>query len=363
MIVKSLELKNFRNYRELKVFFDAKTNILYGDNAQGKTNVLESLYLCGTTKSHKGSSDREMIKFGETEAHIRTIVEKHGTPHQIDFHLKQNASKGIAVDQIPIHRAGELFGQLNLVFFSPEDLNIIKASPSRRRRFLDMEMSQLDPMYLTDLTNYNKVLRQRNQLLKDMNIHPELEDTLPVWDEQLLFYGKKIIARRRKFVEELNERIGSIHRFLSGEKEQLRLLYEPNCEEDCFAERLLRERQKERRTGATGIGPQRDDVGFFVNGIDIRKFGSQGQQRTSALSLKLAEITLVREKTSDTPVLLLDDVLSELDSKRQNYLLNSIQDIQTIITCTGLDEFVKNRFQINRIFFVKDGKIERQGDF
>lgn len=357
MIIKSLELKNFRNYKNLNLTFDRGTNILYGDNAQGKTNVLESLYVSGTTKSHKGSKDREMIQFEENEAHIKTIVEKNGLENQIDIHLKKNSSKGIAVNRIPIRKAGELFGILNLIFFSPEDLNIIKDGPSQRRRFLDMELSQIDKIYLHHLTKYNKILQQRNKLLKDIYFRPELKDTLAVWDEQLILYGVKIIERRSQFLTELNEIVCDIHKSISGGRENLVLQYEPSAEAECLRRELSGAQEKDLRTGMTSFGPHRDDISFLINGTDIRKYGSQGQQRTSALSLKLSEIELVKRLIHDTPVLLLDDVLSELDSSRQNYLLNSIHDIQTIITCTGLDEFVKNRFHINKVFFVKEGTI------
>lgn len=357
MIIKSLELKNFRNYKNLNLTFDRGTNILYGDNAQGKTNVLESLYVSGTTKSHKGSKDREMIQFEENEAHIKTIVEKNGLENQIDIHLKKNSSKGIAVNRIPIRKAGELFGILNLIFFSPEDLNIIKDGPSQRRRFLDMELSQIDKIYLHNLTKYNKILQQRNKLLKDIYFRPELKDTLAVWDEQLILYGVKIIERRSQFLTELNEIVCDIHKSISGGRETLVLQYEPSAEAECLGRELSGAQEKDLRTGMTSFGPHRDDISFLINGTDIRKYGSQGQQRTSALSLKLSEIELVKRLIHDTPVLLLDDVLSELDSNRQNYLLNSIHDIQTIITCTGLDEFVKNRFHINKVFFVKEGTI------
>ena len=357
MIIKSLELKNFRNYKNLNLTFDRGTNILYGDNAQGKTNVLESLYVSGTTKSHKGSKDREMIQFEENEAHIKTIVEKNGLENQIDIHLKKNSSKGIAVNRIPIRKAGELFGILNLIFFSPEDLNIIKDGPSQRRRFLDMELSQIDKIYLHHLTKYNKILQQRNKLLKDIYFRPELKDTLAVWDEQLILYGVKIIERRSQFLTELNEIVCDIHKSISGGRENLVLQYEPSAEAECLRRELSGAQEKDLRTGMTSFGPHRDDISFLINGTDIRKYGSQGQQRTSALSLKLSEIELVKRLIHDTPVLLLDDVLSELDSNRQNYLLNSIHDIQTIITCTGLDEFVKNRFHINKVFFVKEGTI------
>ena len=202
MILKSIELKNFRNYEDLDLKFDSGTNILFGDNAQGKTNILEAAYVSGTTKSHKGSRDKDMIRFGEDESHIRTIVEKQGKEYQLDIHLKKNRSKGIAINKVPIKKASELFGILNMVFFSPEDLNIIKNGPSERRRFLDAEICQLDKIYLSDLTRYNKILMQRNRLLKDMQHQPQLMETLPVWDMQLVEYGKRLIRRRRQFVEE-----------------------------------------------------------------------------------------------------------------------------------------------------------------
>lgn len=357
MIIRSIELKNFRNYGELQLQLDHGTNILFGDNAQGKTNILESAYVSGTTKSHKGSRDKEMIRFGESESHIRTIVEKNGMEYQIDMHLKKNRSKGIAINRVPIKKAGELFGILNIVFFSPEDLNIIKNGPSERRRFLDSEICQLDKIYLSDLTKYNKILNQRNKLLKDITFHPDLEATLPVWDMQLVSYGRRIIKRRKQFVEELNEIIFDIHKRISGDREELFLKYEPSIDEAFFEDELDRAKDKDRRYCQTSVGPHRDDISFFIRDIDIRRFGSQGQQRTCALSLKLAEIELVKRSIHDTPVLLLDDVLSELDSNRQNYLLNSIHNIQTVITCTGLDEFVKNRFQIDRVFQVVNGKV------
>lgn len=357
MILKSLELNNFRNYERLKLNFDAGTNILYGDNAQGKTNILESVYVSGTTKSHKGSKDRDMIRFGCEESHIRTVVEKNGLDYQIDMHLKKNKSKGIAVNRVPIKRAAELFGILNLVFFSPEDLNIIKNGPSERRRFLDLELCQLDSVYLLHLSGYNKILNQRNRLLKDIPFHRELLDTLDVWDVQLANYGCKIIEARKEFVSKLNQIVYDIHRKLSGGREELLLSYEPDTEAAEFEERLKNVRERDLKFGQTTAGPHRDDLSFFIGDIDIRKFGSQGQQRTSALSLKLSEIQLVKHSIHETPILLLDDVLSELDSNRQNFLLNSIHDIQTIITCTGLDEFVKNRFQINKVFKVVEGHV------
>ena len=363
MILKSVALSHFRNYENLYMEFDRGTNILYGDNAQGKTNVLESVYVSGTTRSHKGSRDRELIQFGEEEAHIQTIVEKKEKDFQIDMHIKKNRSKGIAINKIPIKKAAELFGILNIVFFSPEDLNMIKNGPSERRRFLDVELCQLDRIYLFHLTNYNKILNQRNKLLKDINFKPELKDTLPVWDMQLIDYGKKIIASRKDFVKQLNEIIYEIHRRISGEREELFLSYEPDVPEEKFEEELARSQERDVKFGMTSVGPHRDDMCFLIHDIDIRRFGSQGQQRSCALSLKLSEIELVKSSIKETPVLILDDVLSELDSSRQNFLLNSIHDIQTIITCTGLDEFVKNRFEINKVFKVVNGTVKAENSF
>lgn len=357
MIIKSIELSNFRNYQSLHMQFDSGVNILYGDNAQGKTNILEAAYLSATTKSHKGSKDREMIRFEGSEAHIRTMVEKNGKEYCIDMHLRKTGSKGVAINKIPIKKASELFGILNIVFFSPEDLNIIKNGPAERRHFMDFEICQLDKIYLSDLANYTKVLNQRNKLMKDMLDKPELADTLPIWDMQLAEYGKRIIRKRREFIGQLNDIISTIHSNISGGKESLVLKYEPSVTEGQFDEQLFMARDRDRRLGQTSVGPHRDDILFSVNGVDIRKYGSQGQQRTSALSLKLSEIDLVRQVIRNTPVLLLDDVLSELDGNRQNYLLNSISDIQTIITCTGVDEFVKNRFQVNKIFQVIAGEV------
>ena len=363
MIVKSVALKNFRNYDQLYLEFDRGTNILYGDNAQGKTNVLEAVYVSGTTRSHRASKDRELIQFRQEESHIRTIVEKGGLDYQIDMHVEKNRSKGIAINKIPIKKASELFGILNIVFFSPEDMNIIKNGPSERRRFLDAELCQLDKIYLYHLTKYNKILNHRNKLLKDIRFRPELRDTLSVWDMQLAEYGKKLIFARKKFVDELNEIVLRIHNDISGNREALELRYEPNVEGEQLEQEILNSQERDLKLGMTSVGPHRDDMCFLIGDIDMRKFGSQGQHRCCALSLKLSEIELVKKSMKETPVLFLDDVLSELDSKRQNFLLNSIHDIQTVITCTGLDEFVRNRFEINKIFRVVNGMVKPENSF
>jgi DNA replication and repair protein RecF len=289
-------------------------------------------------------------------------VRKMEVPYRIDMHLKKNKSKGIAVNGVPIHRATELFGIINIIFFSPEDLNLIKNGPAERRRFIDMELSQLDKIYLNNLVNYNKVVAQRNRLLKDLSFNPSKEkyETLDIWDMQLVTYGSEIIKRRRLFLKELESLIVGIHEKLSGGKEKLNILYNPNVSEENFEAEIRRMRDRDLQCKMTSTGPHKDDISFFVNGRDVRKYGSQGQQRTAALSLKLSEIELVKKLIHDTPVLLLDDVLSELDSSRQQFLLDSIGGIQTIVTCTGLDDFVNGQFAVHKIFHVVNGTVSSE---
>ena len=355
MYIESVKLKNLRNYESLELDLSPGTNIFYGNNAQGKTNILEAIYLCGTTKSHKGSKDKDMIRFGEDEAHIRMMVNRDELSYKIDMHLRKNKAKGVAINGLPIKKASELFGVVNLVFFSPEDLNIIKNGPGERRRFLDLELCQLDKIYLTDLASYNHIVNQRNKLLKDIYVQPSLKSTLEIWDMQMAEYGRRIIEKRREFIRELNETVRKIHYNLTGGLEELEVIYEPSSEAEGLESAISSNRERDMRMKLTSVGPHRDDLCVMANGIDIRRYGSQGQQRTAALSLKLSEIYIVKSKIKDTPILLLDDVLSELDSSRQNYLLDSISDIQTLITCTGLDDFISHQFRINRVFQVVQG--------
>ncbi len=357
MIIQSIELQNFRNYESLTLLPDPGTNIFYGDNAQGKTNLLEAAFYCGTSKSHKRSKDKELIRFGEQEAHIRMSVKKDEVPFRIDMHLKKNQAKGIAINGIPIKKASELFGIVNFVFFSPEGLNIIKRGPEERRRFMNMELSQIDKIYMSHLSRYLKILANRNKLLKDIYFQPELKETLAVWNLQMEEYGIHLMKAREEFVSMLNELAPKIHKTLSGGKEELTLIYEPNVSKEQFLETLEKNIEKDLKMKTSTCGPHKDDICFLLNGVDIRRFGSQGQQRTAALSLKLAEIELMKKITGDQPILLLDDVLSELDSSRQNYILGCISQIQTFITCTGLEDFVRNRFQVNKVFFVENGTI------
>ena len=360
MIIKRLDLMNFRNYEVLSLEPGTGTNILYGDNAQGKTNILESIYMCSTARSHRASRDRELIRFAAEESHIKMLVDKHGSEYRIDMHLKKSKAKGIAVNGIPIRKVSELFGIVNVIFFSPEDLNLVKKGPAERRRFIDFELCQLDRVYTNQLMSYNKVLVQRNRLLKDMAFNPGLSDTLSVWDGQLVNYGEAVIKERAKFVGQLNSIIQKLHQTLTGGKEQIEIVYEPDTASGSFEKELRSCHERDMRQYTTSRGPHRDDICFLVNGIDIRRYGSQGQQRTAALSLKLSEIELVRQLIHDTPVLLLDDVLSELDSSRQTQLLATIKETQTFITCTGLDEFVNCRFPIDHLFQVSAGTVVKK---
>ena len=358
MYIHSLELSHYRNYNHLSIEFDPGITILYGDNAQGKTNILEAIYISGTTKSHRGSKDKDMIQFGEEESHIRLNIKKNDVGHRIDMHLRKNKSKGVAVDGQSIKKSGELFGIVHMIFFSPEDLSIIKNGPSERRRFMDLELCQLNKVYHYNYVNYNKALNQRNTLLKQIAFQPGLKDTLDTWDLYLIEYGKCIIEEREHFIKKLNDILKNIHGHLTGGKESIEIGYEKNVTVEQYETVMQSKREMDLRYQSTQTGPHRDDICFYINGIDVRKYGSQGQQRTAALSLKLAEIELVKELIHDTPILLLDDVMSELDHNRKNYLLDSIQDIQTIVTCTGYDDFIKSRLKINRIYQVTNGKVD-----
>ena len=359
MNIRSLDLKNFRNYALARVEPHPGTNLFYGENAQGKTNILEAVYVCSVSRSHRGGREREMISFGEEEAHLKCELSKRGLSHRVDVHLKKTRPRGVAVDGLPIRHMRQLLGLLHVIIFSPEDLRLIKEEPRRRRRFLDIELCQMDPVYADALTKYQKILNQKNALLKDLYFRPELRDTLPMWQEQQARYARVIIRSRREFLERLNRNIRGIHADISGGREELVLKYAANASETEILKKITEDEEREIRQQKSLSGPQLDDVIFEINGRDVRVYGSQGQQRTAALSLKMAEIDLVRETIHDTPVLLLDDVMSELDEGRQQHLLDRIQGIQTFITCTGMEEIYK-KANIDKIFLVKEGNLKEE---
>lgn len=363
MYIKELSLNNFRNYENASIYFSDGINIFYGDNAQGKTNILEAIYMSSTTKSHRGSKDKEIIRFGQEEAHIKLDIKKDETLDRIDIHLKSKGKKGYAFNMIPLKKSSDLFGILNVVIFSTEDLSIVKEGPAFRRRFMDMELCQLSKVYYHNLLNYNKILDQRNNFLKNLEFGPLSEENkimLDVWDNQLGTAAIEIIKEREKFVNRMNEIIDGIHSKLTEGKETLKIKYEKNVAASDLFMQLAMSRDSDIRQQTTHVGPHRDDLSFTIEGVDARKFGSQGQQRTVALSLKLAEIEIVKEIIKDNPILLLDDVMSELDSKRRDALLDYISTIQTIITCTGYDDFIKERISIDKIYKVTEGVLREE---
>lgn len=361
MIVTKIMLHGFRNYESLELSLAPGINIFYGSNAQGKTNLLEAVYFCATGRSHRTSNDKECIKNGQEEAYIRLFYDVKGKKEQIELHLRRNGRKSAAVNGYPIQKINELFGRFHVVVFSPEDLYLVKGMPQKRRKFTDMEISQFDPVYLYDLQQYYKVVRQRNILLKNASSPTEARETLFAWDKQLSHYGVRIMNRRRAFIEELQQYAGEIHHQISGGKEKVEILYESSApfEEKEFQRELSRGFIRDLKTGTTGMGPQHDDLVFRVNGVDIRVYGSQGQQRTMALSLKLAEMKMMKDHLGDDPVLLLDDVMSELDEQRQKQLAAYIEDRQTIITCTGVEDSIR-QLNAEKMFHVEQGTIKEQ---
>ena len=361
MIIESIELQNYRNYDKLHMEFSPGTNILYGNNAQGKTNILEAVYVCCTTKSHRGSKDREMIRFQNDESHIKLTVRKRDVPYRIDMHLKKNKAKGVAINGIPIRRASELFGIVNVVFFSPEDLNLIKNGPAERRKFIDLELCQLNKLYVHSLVSYNRVLLQRNKLLKELFFHPEYEETLDVWDMQLVQYGKEVIRFREEFIGQLNEMICEIHRKLSGGKETLKIVYDPNSGAEELEAGLARSRSQDVKQKTTLIGPHRDDIGFFIGDIDIRRFGSQGQQRTAALSLKLAEIELVKKLVRDYPILLLDEATSALDTESERLVQEALERLMKSRTTIAIAHRLSTIKNADEICVLYEGEIVERG--
>lgn len=360
MYIKEFSLVGFRNLEKTTIQLNKNINIFYGENAQGKTNLLESIYLCATGRSQRTKIENQLIKFGEKESHIQSFIVNKNKVDKIDIHLKRDSKKGVAVNGIVIKKLSQLLGNLYVVIFSPEDLNLIKEGPSERRRFLDIEICQINPLYYYNLQQYYKILKQRNCLLKTVQNKEELENTISIWDEQLLEYGKKIILQRTEFINSLNKIAYKKHFEISNGKENLFIQYKPNITQETFEKRLIHYRQRDFFMKTTTVGPHKDDLQFLINENDVKVYGSQGQQKTTALSAKLAEIDLIYEKTGEFPVLLLDDVFSELDKNRQNYLLESIEDIQVILTCTGIEDIIEKYSREKSLYYIKNGKTMKE---
>lgn len=353
MHIERILLKYFRNYDTLDINLNPNLNILCGNNAQGKTNILEAIYMCSMGRSQKTQKDKETIKIDKDEAHIQIYVRDNDIEDRIDVHLKRNFKKGIAINGVPIKKLSELLGTVYVVMFSPEDLQLIKSGPSERRRFMDMEICQISSVYYYDLQQYYKVLKQRNNLLKTVSKKSNMKDTIFVWDSQLISYGKRLINARDKFIKKINEIASSIHSNITLNKELMTMKYIPNTTIDNFEQKLKSHLERDIIQGTTSVGPHKDDIQFFINEDDVRIYGSQGQQRTTALSIKLAEIKLIKDEKLCSPILLLDDVLSELDESRQEYLLENIKYIQTILTCTGIEDSIKRYIDKAKIYKIE----------
>ncbi|MEW9097185.1 MAG: DNA replication/repair protein RecF [Clostridiaceae bacterium] len=358
MYVKYLQLINFRNYKELFIELSKNVNVFIGDNAQGKTNILESIYYSSIGRSHRTNKDKEMINWNAQNSYIQLYVVNQRLDKKIEIKIFKEGKKGINVNTIKINKINDLFKILNVVMFSPEDLKIVKESPSYRRKFLDIELCKLNEKYYYNLVQYNKVLNERNALLKKNDENNK--NIIDVYDKQLSKYGSYLIKARENYVNEMNFIGNNIHRDITSAKENIKFEYistislKGNIEID-FYNGLVKSRKNDFEKKITSIGPHREDFSIKINDIDVRSFGSQGQQRTSILTIKFSSLQIIKNLTGEYPVLLLDDVLSELDSKRQKYILKSIKDIQTIITCTGL-EHIENYIDDNgKIFKVVNG--------
>ena len=353
MKVKRLYLSNFRNYGEQTVELRDGLNVLRGKNAMGKTNLLEAVYVFGVGRSPRVTNDRDLISWNKESSYIRAETAKRYSNHKIEIMIDRAGKKRIAIDSMPIARIGELMGALSVVFFSPDEMRLVKESPLERRRFMDISLSQQNKAYFYTLQRYNKILDQRNKLLKEATNLA----TLDVWDVQLAKEGAKIIEYRYAFADKLKSLARAAHERLSDNAEVLETEYESQCENgENLEERLLAllkaSREKDVKLTFTTVGPHRDDLKLTISSVDARKFASQGQQRTIALSLKLAEVELFHENTGEYPVLLLDDVLSELDLERQKAMLDSVSHVQTILTCTHFNHDVNAN-----IIDVNEGKI------
>ena len=362
MHLKNIKLKNYRNYELLDLNFDKNINIIYGDNAAGKTNILESIYMCSYFHSHKNNKDNELIKFNNEEAHIKANFIKEKKEKIIDIHIKQKEKKGIALNENKIEKITDVLGFINIIMFSPEDLNIIKEGPNIRRKYLDLLIYKTDKNYIKYIVNYNKVLNQRNKLLKTINLKNDNEkkqllESIEIWDEKLFEYGKVLIKKREEKINEIKNILKEKHLKITENKEILNIDYEKNIKIENFLEELKNNREKDLNYLYTNVGPHRDDIKINIGSIDLRKFGSVGQKKTAVLSLKLTELELIKINKNENPILLLDDVFSELDEKRQKMIIDEIKNLQTIITCTGIKKNIYEILNPNKIIYIKNGKV------
>ena len=357
MKINSLSLRNFRNYESLDISFNPSRNIIVGENAQGNTNLVESVYMCSFARSFRTSNSTDLVMFGKDMCLISADIESSSFDRKIGISVTRQGKKMIKKDGKPVSRTAELLNNLVVVIFSPEDLRIIKDSPDKRRNFINKEISQLRPRYFECLKNYNDALKQKNALLKNDVI---MDEMLDIYDSQLAYNGYELVKYRRNFVDKLSACSSELQSRISQGRETLEITYSESCRADS-AEQMMAEfaasREKDRMYRSASIGPHRDDLEFFINGKDARKFGSQGQQRTIALCMKLAEVRIARDVLMENPVLILDDVLSELDIERQKFLLKEIDDVQLFITSTELGDEMISEMKDASIFNVSCGNI------
>lgn len=362
MEITKLQLFNFRNYQEESFEFSNGLNVLIGKNAQGKTNALEAVLYFAIGKSFKNIKDKELIYFGKENGNIKIEIKKKYSKLKIDSYLFQKEKKSIKINSIPIKRIGELFTQFNAVYFAPDELRLVKETPQDRRRFMDIDISQTSKVYFYNLGQYEKVLANRNKLLKDCKNKQELEATIDIWNRQLALIASNIILYRLRFLKALSPIAQKIHSYLTDNQEILSLSYTGETgesKEDIYnnlLKKLEENFEKDYALGHTGIGPHRDDIKIKINDKDVKLFASQGQQRTCALSLKLSELEIMENASGEKPVLLLDDVLSELDETRKLKLLKLAKNYQTILTT---NEFNFDNLECT-IFVIENGKIAQK---
>jgi len=373
--IREVKIVNFRNYSELKLEFSKNYNFIYGNNAQGKTNIIEALFLCSSGKSYRANRDEELIKFNENSYYIKLLVESKETEKIIEVAYNVGERKKIKINSVPIKKSGELMGQITEVLFSPEHISIVKEGPQERRRFIDIAISQLKPAYYYDLQQYSKLLTQKNHLLRDLKNSKKrnmrLWDTLEIWNDKLAETGTRIMMEREKYLYQLDKIANEIHIKLTGGAEKMRLKYKPSLRIDdinhnnhneikqLFIENVRRDEEKEIFAGITLWGPQRDDVEIEINGRNLRIYGSQGQQRTGVITLKFSELEILKELANEEPVFLLDDIFSELDKRRQDYIIDMLNNTQTFITNTRkiiFDNIHNVQSNLN-YYYVENGKV------
>ena len=363
MIIKSLTMNNFRNHENTAVVLSSGINVLVGKNAQGKTNLLEAIYLTCVGRGWRTNKDKEMINFDAEYTKVKNTAQKLFGDVTVEVHVPRSGKKSIRINDIPIQKMGEMMGQVNCIFFSPDELRLIKDAPADRRKFLDIDISQVDKTYFYSLLRYNKILLQRNALLKSKT--EDIARGLEIWDVQLAKAGALIVARRLAYIEQLKPYVEKVHSYLTNEKEDVIISYinitakteesllssDQSEIEKILLKQLLEAREKDMHLKTTTVGPHRDDLLIKLDGRDVRYFASQGQQRTAALSLKLGELQTFEKITGERPVLLLDDVFSELDQERQTRLIKLLGKCQSIITTThGITGKAK-------VFKVENGKV------